>query len=413
MKDYRQHFLYILLSILLLLSCGTTKHSFLNTSYEKNISSVKEAIKKSLYTTEEQRFGILSKLDMWIKAIEKGKILPSKAEQDTLLALCYRYKADTYQSFKSIKQALEYYDKAIALDTTDINSYFNRAGLYFNNLQMYDIANQEFSVIIEKRPGFADAYHARALTYAFRDMHVEAIVDFNHAIRIDDTKQIYKNDKTASYQKLLQDTLGIPKLKELMERCPEDTEVYTTSACIALAFEDYKQAKRLYGRAIETDPWNATLHAYRGVVHEKLNLPKEALYDYRHAIQLDSLNAMNYFYQGNALLTLKEYQEAINSYTKSIDLCPVQLDAYENRATSYRALENFEMALADYNFIINRHPESAPTYYNRGILFLIMNKYEEAKADFEKVKELDKNDVLNIRDDMDRKLKEMVPVNHP
>lgn len=422
------------LCIICLISCRSkTSHS-----YEKTTSAIRQEIKASLYTTEENRMDILPKLDNWIEHIKKGKVVSSKAVQDTLLAQCYTYQADVYQSYESNKIALDLYNQALKLDSSNINTHFNRASLYTNNYKDHAKANLEFTRIIDKKPGFADAYHARGLTYFRMDMNVEAIADFNKAIQLDSTKDAYSVDRAQAYRKILTGSNALDELSDLIRQYPHDVQAYTSRAYLYQAMGDISKAladytavidinkrdasayifranfyysqKRFdmaladYTKAIEIEPDNLTAYAFRGVLNEEMKNFEDALADYTASLNLHE-TSRTYFFRGNVYMSLKDYDNAIKDYTKAIELDANNFDSYENRATAYRAIKDYDKSLADYTSVIESNPGSAPTYYNRGVLYYIMGRNDEALSDFEIVKALDIHDSLGMGKDMDEKIR--------
>ena len=126
-----------------------------------------------------ERFGLVA-LDM---GVSKDLPIPTLSRSTSYQASEYFLKAqETYRDSSS--EALNFYDRAIALDPKFIDAYLGRAeikGFWSNNIQG---EMDEYSKIIAIDPKFADAYYRRGLRRKYLKNNAAAIQDFRQAAKL-------------------------------------------------------------------------------------------------------------------------------------------------------------------------------------------------------------------------------------
>jgi tetratricopeptide (TPR) repeat protein len=80
-------------------------------------------------------------------------------------------------------EALANYDKAVRLDPSNMDYYYNRAVCY-RKLEQYEKAIQDYSVVIRSDPRDAEAFYERGVCYNRISSPQNAMDDFNNAIRL-------------------------------------------------------------------------------------------------------------------------------------------------------------------------------------------------------------------------------------
>ncbi|RPI18401.1 MAG: tetratricopeptide repeat protein [Ignavibacteriae bacterium] len=83
--------------------------------------------------------------------------IKEKFQEDSLLSLLSSSLASAYSTSKEYGKALQFYDKMIKKDTSDIYSYYQRANIY-EKMEKYDKAIKEYESIIKRDPAYTQAY---------------------------------------------------------------------------------------------------------------------------------------------------------------------------------------------------------------------------------------------------------------
>lgn len=235
------------------------------------------------------------------------------------------------------KSADEYYDE----------------GLQFDEKQNYKEALNSFTLAINSRPDFAEAYAFRAGSkYSLGD-YDRAFEDANKAIQIDSSLSIAYNNRGIIY----------------LERNQLDNAIL-----------DFNQALAL-------DSTFAYAYSNRGIAKTNSKKYTEAIIDHSMAISLDSSKGEFFINRGVCMYFLEDYNTAIQDYNKGIELIPdykvKSLNfAYLSRGNAYLKAGQKQKALLDFNKSIEVYVKNPSSYYNRGLLFRELGQLDKACDDW-------------------------------
>ena len=176
---------------------------------------------------------------------------------------------------------------------------YSKGQEYFENKD-YKSAIEQYTIAIELRPKFADAYFQRGLCYTEDINTSHALANILRAIELD--LDFVCGDK--EYAELY--SAAIKVINETIGREPEDVDAYYM----------------------------------RGMFNYAQGNHNSAIADFREVIALDSEYTEAYLGLGRACLTggrysRAHYESAIESFTKVINLNPQSADAYRGRGCAY------------------------------------------------------------------------------
>jgi tetratricopeptide (TPR) repeat protein len=163
------------------------------------------------------------------------------------------------------REAIEDYDRALALDPNDSEAYRNR-GVARGKLSEYGEAIEDFERALAFDPNDSAAYFNRGLAHYRLNEYHEAIEDYDHG------------------------QLG-----------------------------EYREAIADFERALALEPDVRTAYRKRGIAHGQLGEHRAAIEDYDHPIALDPDESAAYCMRGLAHGDLNEYHEATEDYDRALD----------------------------------------------------------------------------------------------
>lgn len=175
------------------------------------------------------------------------------------LALCYEFESDN-------KKALQYYNKAIALDSTDSDFFANKALLLFYS-EDYTLALWNVEKAIALSPD--DFYYKviRARIYLEMGEHTKAFDELSAIIEADST-----NGDAYFYRALVREEMG--KYSAALRdydaaiRCnPEDTDALYNRALLKSEMDDPEGAIEDYTKVVEIDPTYSDAYINRGIIY--------------------------------------------------------------------------------------------------------------------------------------------------
>lgn len=279
--------------------------------------------------------------------------MPQKtAESYALRANVYGEKGDT-------RQAIENYDKAIAVDPTNADLYFGRA-LTNQSIGKSDLALADYNKAVELNPMHAAAYCNRGKIYEDRGNLSDALSNYNKAI----------------------------------EKNPRLAEAYFARGNISGFRNEVDQAIADYSKAIECNPNYAAAYVNRGNRWMGKGEKSKALADYDKALEIDPMLAEAYNARGNAYSTMGALQSALNDLNKALDINPLYAEAYMNRGITYGRKKEYDLSLSDFNKSLELNPKNALAYSNRGFTYKIKGDLTMALADFDRAISLNPKEAL-------------------
>lgn len=215
-------------------------------------------------------------LSLWSYVIEKE---PQRA------SIAYTNLGLVYQKKGQLGNALENYEKAIALDHKDYLAYNNR-GTIFDKLGQFDKAIQSYDEAVTLKPDDYRAYFNRALANDKIGRLSEAIEDLQRAARLQRGNPLIHHNLGVLYGKA-----GI-----------------------------YDRSIAAFDTAIALEPNNPVRYNNRGIAYAFSNQYTKAIEDFSRAILLDENYGSAYFYRGDAYFKTGATVLALSDFSKGCNL---------------------------------------------------------------------------------------------
>lgn len=300
-----------------------------------------------LYQTSEQRQSVEELNDLVEKlkviALDRQRTQGDRAYARDLLSWSLNRRGELRSDLAAerVNQGLN--DEAAELDKAAAADF--RASLKLNpqrwrarhNLAIalamnneYADAIEQFGLVIQEQPNYANAYFNRGELFFQTDNYVEAVADYTVAIRLQPNDAQYRNSRAHSL-------LMLNRNKEALADYRKATELESTNgewwADLADAYQflgQYREAMSAYRLAIEAD--RELGRAYQNAAwlmatcpDPKVRNPKNALEAARRAIDLDGAGDPRY------LDTLAAAQAANGQFSDAVETVK---DAMKNAAQS-------------------------------------------------------------------------------
>ncbi|MEK6303754.1 MAG: protein kinase [Acidobacteriota bacterium] len=280
-----------------------------------DLQAVQEEIARTI--SEKLRLRLTGAQEQQLRKRATGD---SAAYQLYLNGLFYWRKGGT----ENYRKALDYYNKAAALD-----------------------------------PNFALAYTGVASVY-------------NQLGGTDDPKETVANAKAA-----IQRSLGLDETL---------AEAHGVLANIKLSEWDWPGAEIEYKRAIELNPNLAAAHGDYAVCLSTMGRQPEALTENKRAQELDPLRVSIRNGEGIILLNARRHDEAISQFQKVINMQPDYSQAHEYLGYTYAAKGMYAEAIAEYQKAISIEEDPTLIQAYLGYSYAMSGKRDEALNFLDKMK---------------------------
>ena len=211
----------------------------------------------------------------------------------------------TVHDRKTDDQKISGFSKAIQVNPSDADAYYNR-GIIYSGKGQFDKAIEDFSQVIWLNPNDAEAYYNRGFVYSGKGQYDQAIEDYNKAIK-----------------------LGM-----------YDADVYHNRGFAYDRKGDYNRAMGDYDRAINLYHYNAIVYYDRGFLYDRLGKYRRAIEDYTQAIRFDLNYKEAYNNRGVAYTRKGDYVRAIEDFYVAIRIDPNYAEARQNLANAQQQRGN-------------------------------------------------------------------------
>ncbi len=283
-----------------------------------------------------------------------------------------------------------------------LNYLFRRSGYYYLQGD-YERAAQIFTKNIDREPGQANHYIARAACYLSMLQTQRALADVERALRL----------------------------------APNNPVALQLRGEMYVMDKNYDAALELFARAQTLNPHWAVPYFDRGSVYFDQRSFPAALAEFDKAISMLGnfplffvLRSLTQFVLGNVEASHKDQDSALrlsdrdslvmselnqtiyegylnwaeDYYARAISKYPRSSFAYHGRADAYRANKEYEKAIADYTRAIELDPREPIPYIGRGKCYNALGQMDKARADLEKVRSVtDKLHLIRQADELLRR----------
>lgn len=162
----------------------------------------------------------------------------------------YANRAMLFRKERNYARALEYYDKAIKLNTIDYESYANRGNVYFD-LNKPDLAINDYRKALSLKSDYYPALDNMGAQSAMRGDYNSALEYSSRALSIKpDYKPAYSN-RALTYMKLNRYEEAIIDWKKFLEYEPNAADVYNTIGSCYQAMGKYQESLAPINKSIE------------------------------------------------------------------------------------------------------------------------------------------------------------------
>lgn len=311
-----------------------------------------------------------------------------KIQEQEAISL-YNKGIELYRA-NELRAALDFFDRALSLQPDFTMACFNR-GVINMEQQYFQIAQEDFSVVINAQPN-ANAYYYRARAkYESGDVN-GAFDDYSNAIELDPThlSALYYRGgvffDNAEYDNAIRD------LTIVINYDPTNARAWNDRGSAKRMLDDYDGALTDYNKAIELNDKSAFAFNNRGSLKRVMEDYAGAIADYSEAIRLFPEYYIAWNNRGTAKAKAGDYTGAIEDFNKAIKIAGDQgyeyAYPYINRGNARFKLGLFKEAIEDYDIAIAINSEYGPAYMNRGAAREAMADFHSACDDYKTAAEL-------------------------
>jgi len=307
--------------------------------------------------------------------LEKDNMIVNKNNKKA-----FRGKGIAYFKSYHYKEAIEQFDKALAIDEL---SDLNMDILYYKgnsqeNAGLYEKAAETYTAILTENPSDTAIYNSRANVYRRLGDYNNSLADYNKAISLDTVKYDYYFGKYFLMLEIGDEKGASAVLDEAANISIKTQEDKYNLAKVHYYMKDYDGAIIELSEAFSNGFTAA--YFYLGDIYEKKSDYESAVYNYKMFIEDENniKSAVVYNQMGVCLIKLGQYKEALSYIKTGLEYNDVSLEqtlkqnemvAYENQGQfkeAYQLMTKYltlypedEAAIKEYDFLKTRLPEAS------------------------------------------------------
>lgn len=288
---------------------------------------------------------------------------------------------------KNYKAAINQWVKAISLNSSDPDFYFN-LGIAFFELKNYKESIENLNISIKLCPVYYKAHlilgtvHLKVRQFEKSEEHLKQSIVFlpNHALA-------YLN-LGAVYSILRRYDEGIRMFKKTIELSPKEVRAHFGLGKIYSLKGEVEEANKYFKKVIEFDAnGKLTAHAQRAMVASPLEGQSQVSSDH-----VDSADTEKLYQDGYKAYLYSDYDRAIQMYSAYLKRKPNDDLVWFSLGESYLRAGNPQKAIESYNKAISISSNKALYYKSLAIAFNYLDKQDEVIKQVKKAQQLGKDD---------------------
>lgn len=254
---------------------------------------------------------------------------------------------------------------------------------------------QNLNVPVELEPKFVITYYERSHDVRRPVYYSESIEKSINSLNLDWILKATNNEAPLNEVQIQTHFRSIQDYSARIEKDPENYSLYFARGMDFMQIQDYENAIKDIGKALELNPGLLIGYFTRAVLRTE-----QLEYDY----QLSGSSAFTDVAGNNQIKALNDitgkpklpeisvrsvhYDEILRDYEEILRIDPNFIYAYYNRAEIFTIEKDYRAAIADYTKAIEIEPQFAEAYFNRGISRLAIGETSNGLDDLRKAGEL-------------------------
>ena len=266
-----------------------------------------------------------------------------------------------------------------------LSARFSLGRLYLL-LGNFSLAQEVLAEVVEMQPELGDAHRYLAEAYSGIGDFASSATHWRHAlVYCPEAEFAIKPHLALVLTRLGEYDEAEDHLRELLEEQGGRADVLELMATIAMARDEWVEARSYLSEAATLDPESAMIAFQQGWADENLGRTEEARAFYNRAIRLEPDLYEAYSGLGWSYYEEGEYEVALVLFEKALELCPGNPEFMDHLGWVHLLLEQHQQALELFDKALKLEPESSFYRSHRGAALFHLGHLREARTEIERV----------------------------
>jgi tetratricopeptide (TPR) repeat protein len=269
-------------------------------------------------------------------------------------------QSNSYEDLSEKTKALQLVNDSLAAHPNNENYLVLRISL-LSALGKDQEALKEVTSVIKNRPESYPLHELQSAIYRKQNQQNKAIESYRKMLKIDPSKkkQLYQSMATA-YTKMQSHDEALKLVNQSISDYPGDEELLLFRAQILLSMTAFEKAKKDIDILISKDAFN-----------------------YRYTSTL----AQFHFLQGNKMQYQEQQEKTIGSLSRAYKENPEDVEVIFEMAAMFMSLQNFNEADKLYDLILSNYPHNYEALKQKAIILLSNQRWNDAIAMYDRLEQ--------------------------
>jgi predicted O-linked N-acetylglucosamine transferase (SPINDLY family) len=300
--------------------------------------------------------------------------------------------AGTHHELDQINKALESYKEAIKIDPSYAEAH-NNIGNLFVEIDQLDHAIDSFQKAVALSPQYLEAHYSLSIVFQNLGQFKNMASHLNEVIAIKPDFSEAHNNLGIALKELGQLDNSVESYKRALTIKPDYLEAHNNLGNVLKELGQFEEAIQSYKEALLIEPDYPVLHNNLGNVLKELGRFDDAIKSYEKAIDSDLNNLESYNNLGNILVDQGQILDAVKYFEKALAINPNYFDALNNLGIALKKLGNINEAVECFEKALAINPNYFDALNNLGITLNILGQLERAIVSYKKAIKINPLDV--------------------
>jgi tetratricopeptide (TPR) repeat protein len=273
--------------------------------------------------------------------------------------------------------------------------YLGRISIESGNVEQ---ALDSFERAIAVNSAFEPAYLAQASLYESKEDKGKAIAVLKKYLhQVNPRNKDVRQHLIQLYVATKDYAGGITELERMLEEDPGDLDAQLRLALIYGEKREFSKAIELLTTILKARPGELKVREYLGYLYEEIKDFPKAIEIYQSNIRLDPTFPESHVHLGVLQYRLKKFPEAITHLSEAVRLTPKQPEPHVVLGLAHLQSEQYEKASEAFEEGIRHNPKHADLHFNLGTAYDKLNRFEDVVKAMESALTIDPHhaDALN------------------
>ncbi|MBL94509.1 MAG: hypothetical protein CMF70_04310 [Magnetovibrio sp.] len=279
-----------------------------------------------------------------VKKISRPGERKTKEKTRKNLSEHYSLKAAGFADAGNIEEAIQSFEKAVAVDPNSADNFYN-LGVLLTSQSKLPQALDSYKKAVAINPFFSEAYNNLGGILKELGSYEDAIANYEKVLSINPESAETFYNLASVLAKMGNINKAIETYQKAIKIQPGFLDAHNNLGNLYLEISNWKKAANSFKKALEINPQFTGVHINLGNAMKKLRDWGEAASSYRNAIDIDPSSAEAYTNLGNILKETGDINKAVKYYEKAVALNPNLVEAQCNLSHALQHMGKFDRAL--------------------------------------------------------------------